>query len=225
MEIHNLLEDLVEQRVAEVCREDQAREEPLYCTSAECRIDAVCYVLNRIPPRYVSSGRGFAHLAEDLRRDQQLQIDVVRLVHEGLKRVSTISRAFYGKPAEEVPEGPCFNFPTLQGRVLDGNRFFPLSDVEVSLYHGDELVDMIDNRWSNPYVISEQTAGTYNFWPVALPAEKAGIRHTFEFRLFLERDGFSPLTHHLSLDVTSEEQPQHTMSLRRDHHLPDLHLF
>ncbi|TVR67787.1 MAG: hypothetical protein EA427_12575 [Spirochaetaceae bacterium] len=225
MEIHNLLEELVTQRILEICREDDTRDESLYCTSEECRIDAICYVLNRIPPRYVSSGRGFAHLAEDLRRDQQLQIDLVRLAHEGLKRVSSVTRTFYGTPAGEAPPGPCFNFPTLQGRVLDGHQFFPLSGVTVTLYRGDEPAAMIDNRWSNPYIVSEQTAGMYNFWPASIPAETPGLHETFEFRVVLEREGFSPLTHHLSLDVTSEESATRTMNLQRDHHLPDLHLF
>jgi competence protein ComFB len=225
MEIHNLLEELVTERLRDICREDESRAEQLYCTSPECRVDALCYVLNRMPARYVSSGRGYAHLIEDLNRDQQLQIDLTRLIHEGLTRVSAVTRNYYGKPPGEVPPGPCFNFPTLQGRVLEGSRFVPLSGVTVTLFGGDLPTPMFDNRWSNPYFISEHTAGLYNFWPASLPAEAPGEERTFEFRINLEYPGFTPLTHHFSLEITSQESADDMVSLQRDHHLPDLYLF
>lgn len=224
MEIHNLLEELVAKTVREVCEEAEQRGDARYCTSPECRTDVVCYVLNRIPPRYVSSGRGFAHLTEELFRDQQLQIDLVRLATEGLKRVSAVTRAFYGTPSEDTPAGPCFNFPTIKGRVLDGNTFFPVSNVAVTLQTKEGITPMFDNRWSNPYRISEQTAGMYTFWPASLPADAVGRTQTFDFEIHLDGEGFSPLTHFFSLVVSSEETVMRTMNLQRDHQLPDLYL-
>lgn len=225
MEIHNLLEDLVARKIHDVCRDDETSDTRHYCTSDECRLDAICYVLNRIQPRYVSSGRGLAHLAEELQNDQQLQIDLMRLIHEGLSRVSAVKRAFYGKPCCDQPSGPCFNFPTLQGRVLDGTRFAPLSNIMVTLLNEDGPVAMFDNRWSNPYDISEHTPGVYNFWPASSPAETVGETRSFEFSLRLEGDGFETLTHHFSLEITSETAAEVAVNLRRDHHLPDLYLF
>ncbi len=225
MEIHNLLEELAVQTVQEICREDEARPDRRYGTSPEIQVDAVCYVLNRIQPRYVSSGRGYTHLMEQLYEDQQLQIDLVRLAHEGLKRVNAVTRAFYGKPSGEIPAGPCFNFPTIKGRVLDGNGFFPLSEVTVTLRHAGETAPMFDNRWNNPYMISDHTRGMFTFWPAPVPSKEAGTERPFEFEILVERDGFSPLTHYFTLDVTSEQTAKDTVSLQRDHRLPDLYLF
>lgn len=225
MEIHNLLEELVTQTVREICEDDEAHEEQRYCTSAECRIDAVCYVLNRIAPRYVSSGRGFAHLSEELHDDQQLQIDLVRLAHEGLKRVSAVARTFYGLPSGDIPSGPCFNFPTIKGRVLDGTTFFPLSGVTVTLRTDGAIAPMFDNRWANPYEVSEHTPGTYNFWPASVTAESAGVKKTFDFEILLECEGFTSLTHYFSVDTISAASVARTMSLQPDVRLPDLYLF
>ncbi|SIP90335.1 competence protein ComFB [Alkalispirochaeta americana] len=225
MEIRNLLEEIAAAVVQDVCNEDSASQSPRYNTSQECRLDAICYVLNRIPPRYISSGRGYAHLTEELRGDTQLQVDLVRLAHEGLQRVSAVSRAFYGTPSGSVPPGPCFNFPTIKGRVLDGNSFFPLSEITVTLRQGGTEAAMFDNRWSNPYTTSEKTRGMYNFWPASVVAEEEQATRTFDFEILLEGPGFNPVTHFFSLECTSEKAVATMVSMQRDHTLPDLYMF
>ena len=84
MEIHNLMEDQVFRRVNEICDEEEQRGNNDYCTSKACRLDVVCYVLNRIPPRYVTSGRGVAHVEQTIVSDTQLAVDITKLAQEAL---------------------------------------------------------------------------------------------------------------------------------------------
>jgi competence protein ComFB len=225
MEIHNLMEELVSSVVGDVCREDAESAAPRYCTTPECRVDAVCYVLNRVPPRYVSSGRGFAHLTEELLSDHQLSVDLVRLAHEGLHRVNAVRRSFYGSGDRTHGTGPCFNFPTVKGRLLDGATFTPVTDVEVTLLHEGSPVEMFDPRWSNPYRIPLQAPGTFLFWPAPVTAERPGVAQDFSFELHVEDPRFEPFSHYFSLSASSEERENPVFSLERDFSLPDLYLF
>lgn len=224
MEIHNLMEELVHATVNEICRDDEAGS-GRYCTSDQCRLDAICYVLNRIPPRYASSGRGLAHLTDELRGDRQLMVDLVTLAHEGLGRVSAVRRTYYGHRAAERSSGASFNFPTIKGRILDGGAFMPVSDLEVVLQEGGRPVEMFDERWSNPYRISDRTPGTFTFWPAPLPTDRAGETRSFDFELVSTAPGFYDLSHHFSIQLTSEDHAATGFGLDRDHQLPDLYLF
>lgn len=225
MEIHNLMEELVRAIVDEVSAEEQDRTGNRYCTSDECRTDATCYVLNRLPGRYVSSGRGYAHLTEELKEDHQLMVDVLRLVHEGLTRVSVTRRGYYDESSEREPSGPAFNFPTIRGRLLDGLKFFPVSGVAVDLLLEGEPAAMFDPRWSNPYRIADQTPGTFIFWPAAQPADRAGIHREWAFELHVADPEFEPFRHWFSIELESQAAAARGFRLDRDYALPDLYLF
>ncbi|MFP4152384.1 MAG: late competence development ComFB family protein [Alkalispirochaeta sp.] len=234
MEIHNLMEELVASIVSEIAREDRASASPRYCGSEECRIDAVCYVLNRVEPRYVSSSRGYAHLTADLQKDRQLSVDLVRLAHEGLHRVTAVRRNYYhdgvtagteDSGSHPHPEGPCYNFPTIRGRLLDGTRFSPVTEVTVLLLRDEDPVEMFGERWTNPYEIPKQAPGTYNFWPAPIPAEHTGETREFTFEIRVTDGRFDPLSHYFTVSATSEEREERIFTLERDHTLPDLYLF
>ena len=212
MEIHNLMEELVRATVEEICSEDQAGTQR-YCTAPQCRTDAVCYVLNRVPPRYVSSGRGLAHLTADLQKDQQLMVDVVKLTHEALGRVSAVRRAYYDQTATSRGAGACFNFPTIKGRILDGAAFMPVSDIDVELRLGGKPVEMFDERWTNPYRISDRTPGTFIFWPAPADADAAGVSQTFDFELVASAKGYYDLSHHFSVELQSDDGANQVVDL------------
>jgi len=234
MEIHNLMEELVASIVSEIAREDLSSPLPRYCDSEECRIDAVCYVLNRVEPRYVSSSRGYAHLTADLQKDRQLSVDLVRLAHEGLHRVTAVRRNYYHDGGDDPslpvgqaphPEGPCYNFPTIRGRLLDGTRFSPVAGVSVSLLQDGEPVEMFGERWTNPYEIPTQAPGAYNFWPTPISAEQAGITREFTFEIRVTDPRFESLSHFFMVSATSDDREERIFTLERDHTLPDLYLF
>ena len=220
------MEESVLRVVDEICDEDEASDTPKYCTSSECRMDAACYVLNRIPQRYVSSARGQAHTERELVRDQQLSVDLVTLAHEGLRRVSSVRRSFYGSEDTFVHSvtGPHYYLPTIKGRLFDGTTFDLVTDVPVCLYSNDEPVRMLDSRWQNPYEIVGNTAGTFLFWPAPLPAGSEGVRESFEFEIRVETGRYEPFRHFFTIERTSIAQIPDALEITGEHRLPDLYL-
>jgi len=224
--IHNVMEESVLCVIDEICDDDEAADAPKYCTSPECRMDAACYVLNRVQQRYVSSARGQAHTELELGRDQQLFVDLVTLAHEGLRRVSSVRRSFYGDEHTSVSSvsGPHFYLPTIKGRLFNGVSFELVTNVEVLLLLDNERVTMLDSRWQNPYEIVPNTAGTYLFWPTPVPAESGGTERTFEFEIRVEADSYEPLRHFFSIERTSFAQIPDALEMSGEHRLPDLYL-
>jgi competence protein ComFB len=225
MEIRNIMEERVLSLVNEICDDDEEQGVKKYCTSPQCRLDAACYVLNRIPQRYITSGRGFAYLQQDLQDNIQLQIDMVKFIHEGLQRVTSIQRSFYADQDDAsdiaLPAEYYFFLPTIRGRLFNGANFEPLVDVDVMLTSHNQLALMVDNRWSNPYKIAINTPGTYLFWPHPIVAESAGIEKVFEFVIELEHADFEPFRHYVSLPVVSEAT-RSPKSHIRDYNVNDL---
>ena len=67
MNVHNLMEDVVIKAVNTLYDKVKAEKVAwLTCDCENCRLDTVSYVLNRIPPKYVVSGRGVTHNVEYL---------------------------------------------------------------------------------------------------------------------------------------------------------------
>ncbi|AHC15041.1 late competence development ComFB family protein [Salinispira pacifica] len=228
MEIHNLMEDKVLNILNEICDDEEQSSEYSYCTTPQCRMDAACFVLNRIPQRYVSSGRGFAHIESDIQDDPQIQIDIVTLAHEGLRRVTTIQRSFYdGRNPENdtIDEGLYFQFPMIKGRLFNALNFAPIVDVDVVFRCNGEAVPMVDTRWQNPYRIVSNTPGTYLFWPKPIKADTEGEEKDFVFELRIEDEKYEPFVHTFSLHMISEKvKPVKGMKSMRDFNLQDLFL-
>lgn len=224
--IHNQMEDYVIQVVDEICDDDAASAEPKYSVGPECRMDAACFVLNRVAQRYVSSARGQAHTDQDMAKDQQLFVDIVTLTHEGLRRVTSVKRSFYGDSASSPGEiqGPRYYLPTIKGRLLNGLSFELLTNVEVQLLRDGSPVVMLDTRWENPYTIVENTAGSYLFWPAPVSAEADGSTIDFEFEIRVEDDRFDEFRHFFTITRTSTEQIPDALEMTSDLRLPDLYL-
>ena len=157
MNVHNLMEDIVIKAVNTLY--DRVKNENvawLTCDCENCRLDAVSYVLNRIPPKYVVSGRGVTHNVEYL-ASSQLQADVDSLALEGMRTVSSTKRPFHTLDRKECmiqgsseKSNPAFNFFTFMGVVLDGNTFEPVTEAEITLKLEGQLAQMVDKTWSNP---------------------------------------------------------------------------
>lgn len=228
MEIHNLMEDKVLEMIAEICDSEEKTRANGYCTSEQCRLDAACFVLNRIPQRYVTSGRGFAYLESDFNDNQQLQVDIMTLCHEGLRRVSTIQRSFYGNDTRSHPnsfKGPCFTFPLIKGRLFNGITFEPIVGLDIKIRFNKELVPMIDSRWPNPYSVVGNTPGTYLFWPRPVEAEYEGQEQDFDFELVIESPEYEPFFHYFTLHLRAEDiSSRSALKPNRDFNLTDLFL-
>ena len=220
------MEQTVLRIVDEICTDDESAASPQYCTSTDCRMDAACFVLNRIPQRYVTSQRGQAHFEHELQHDQQLSVDIMTLAHEGLRRVSSVRRSFYGDgdTSAHSATGPHFYLPTVKGRLFDGTSFELITDVSVLLLLGDRPVQMLDARWQNPYRISASTAGTYLFWPKPVAAEREGIEQGFEFEIRIESGRYEPFQHYFAIIRTSVAEIPDALDMGGECRLPDLYL-
>lgn len=226
MEIHNVMEKEVLRIINEICDEDEREPVYNYCTTRICRMDAACYVLNRIPPTYVTSSRGVAHVEQDCHNNVQLEVDIMRLASEALRRITDIQRAYYDEDATRPASGhgPHYNFPTINGRLFNGLTFAPIKEVNVTLLIDNEIAPMMDARWQNPYLISSNTAGTYTFWPCPVPSDEIGTERTFELEVQVQAEGFEPFHHFFTVNLTAETDKNTAMRYAQDYEIKDSYL-
>ena len=207
MNVHNLMEDIVTKSVNTLY--DRVKGENvswLTCDCENCRLDTISYVLNRLPPKYVVSGRGITHNAEYL-ASPQLQADIDSLGMEGMRIVSTTKRPFHEanrKISTEKEQKPTFNFFTFTGSVLDGTTFEPVTDATVTLKLDGKIAEMFDASWPNPFKTVKSTKGVYSFWVKPVPAEKAGIAKNFPLCIEVKAEGYNDGVYHFEAPIMSE---------------------
>ncbi|MDR2245778.1 MAG: late competence development ComFB family protein [Treponema sp.] len=229
MEIHNTTEDIVFSTIDAICAsiEKQGNPEKL-CLCDRCRIDAACFVLNRIPPHYIVSNRGAARIEQVSISRQQKEADVVSMVFEALKRVSHNQRPnsdHSNAPNGAMKQGPVFNIPTIIGRAFDGANFSPLAGITVELWQEGKLVKMKNHNWQNPCILVANTQGAFTFWPESVAAEKANVHENFEYSVRIEAENFETMNHFFAIPVISEAGDAESFSMDRTFKLPDLYLF
>lgn len=229
MNVHNLMEEIVTLGVNNLY--DQVKKENiswLSCDCENCRLDTVSYVLNRVPPKYVVSGRGVTHVSETL-ENHQLKADLESLILEGMRTVSSTKRPFHVQDRKDCTvQGsakPSFNFYTLTGSVLDGNTFEPVSGATITLKKDGKLAEMVDLTWSNPFTTVKSTKGTYSFWVKSEKSKKAGESKVFNFSLEITAPGYEPLIHHFEIPVTSEKSARNELDSTYSLKMNDLVLF
>lgn len=208
MDVHNIMEDIVKVRVDSLY--DQIKKEHsswLTCDCQNCRADATSYVLNRIAPKYVVSGRGVTHNSGIL-NDHQLRADINAICLEGIRIISSSKRPFHEFPRKECEikehKSPAFNFPTFVGTILDGNTFEPVAGAEIFLKIEGKPMEMVDRTWANPAKTYMTTNGSYSFWGKSLPAESEGETRTFNFTLEISAEGYIPISYHFQYQLKSE---------------------
>jgi len=229
MNVHNLMEDIVSKSVDKLY--EQAKKNKLAwltCDCENCRTDTLSYVLNRVPAKYIVSGRGVTHSSETL-DDKQLLADVETITLEGMRIVSSTKRPYHKSTIKQATteeiEVPAFNFPTITGTVLDGSTFEPLTGTTLTLTYDGKIVDMIDYTFSNPYKICKQTKGAFCFWMKSIPAEKAEITKTFQLILEVEAPGYTPLKHHFEITLKSDNSIHSTLDSNYSIKIKDFVLF
>jgi competence protein ComFB len=231
MELHNTVEDIVISRVTEILNSIENGGNPEHlCTCDQCRIDTVCFVLNRAKPHYIVSNRGVARADWETIQKQQEEVDIVSLIYEGIRRVNHNLRpnaSHRAKSGDKAVEGqqPVYNIPTIVGRIFNGLNFAPISDVKVELYHNGELVAMKDSNWQNPYSMVSNTEGTFTFWPSPVPTEQPNEHKVFEFTVKIESPDYETLNHFFKIPVISDTQSALAYSIERTVKLPDLYMF
>jgi len=233
MDIHNLMEDLVLSTVDELFDAQALGTTGTWCTCRQCRMDVACFVLNRLKPEYVLSGRGVAYSEQDYQEKLQRGADVVSLVKEGWARINAAPRPNHTRAGDgsgsagcdDSFDGPVFNLRPIMGRLFNGLTFEPISSVEVSLNDEHGLVRMMDSNWLNPYPLVSNTSGTFTFWPFPVGASSIGETRTFSFTIDASPAGFEPLSHYVEFTVQAEARPICQLSMQTVHRLPDLYVF
>jgi len=229
LRVHNLMEDIVIETVNDIFNAEEKDKQFGYCTCEQCRLDVVCFVLNRIPAEYIISSRGAAHLEANYIENLQKNADLVAMINEGIKKVSQTLRPHFehdNSKKIEVPEGILYNFPTIVGRIFDGETFEPMKDIEIKLLHDDgSLVEMINPNWQNPYPVVEHTAGNFTFWPYPKQARREGTAKTFSFVLTVEDERYEELNHFFELEIVSNKAFIDSYGLKRSYRVNDLYLF
>lgn len=208
MNVHNVMEEVITKRVNALY--DQIKNSEvnwLSCDCKNCRLDTISYVLNRIPPKYVVSGRGVTHTSE-LLKDNQLMADINAHGLDGIRIISSTKRPFHTLPREELLPSeltqPSFNFPTFSGTILDGNTFEPIAGAKITLLSDGKTVEMIDMTWANPATTYFSTKGTFTFWVKPLKADEVGINKKFNFKLVIEAPEYEDLTYNFEVPITSD---------------------
>jgi competence protein ComFB len=228
MRFHNTNEDVVISKVDEIFEFIQKQGNPEhFCFSEQCRLDTICYVLNRVEPHYIVSSRGVARFGLDTTERQQLKIDVTALVYDALKIVAQNKRSLPSGTLETslAEHSPMFNIPTILGKFLNGVNFAPMVDAKLELRLDGELTPMIDERWQNPCKLVAQNPGVFSFWPSPVPTEALGIRQVFQFAISAEREGFETVHHFFDVEAVSEAQYHSAFSMDRSIKLQDLYMF
>lgn len=230
MEIHNISEDIVFHSVQTIF--DSLKKEGNQgglCLCEQCKMDTICYTLNRIEPRYVVSSRGITRIEQDWSARQQNEADIAALVYKGIRVVNHNQRPTASHNSSEsagkASAEPLFDMPTIVGRLFDGETFAPIMDAKVELRCAGELIFMRNNNWQNPFSLVENTPGNFTFWPAPVPAESTDIKKNFEFSIKIESPEHESMTHFFQIPVVSNIQIPNSHSLDKTFKLPDLYLF
>ena len=226
MNVHNMMEEKVIKHVNELYDHMKAQNISwLSCDCEHCRLDTTSYVLNRIPPRYVVSGRGVSHnVCSD---DTQLKADINTLVIEGIKTVAAARRPYHGNMKKNnvlSVENPAFNFPTFLGNVYDGLSFKPLSGAKITLKYNNEIAEMADYTWQNPNISTELTKGVFSFWVKPIPANTVGENGIFNFTIEVSAEGYDTILYDFCLPLLSDSEP-HSLNTTYSLKIQDFYLF
>jgi len=229
MGIHNISEDIVVKTAQEIfdAVKNEGNPDGL-CLCEQCKLDTMCYALNRIEPRYIVSNRGITRIENDGNERHQTHADITALVYKGLQQVNHNQRptaTHDGSLPENIVKKLAFDIPTIVGRLFDGETFAPISGVTVELHHNGELVPMRNSNWQNPYTLVANTPGTFTFWPALVPAAMVDMHQIFEYSISIESPKYDTLTHFFKIPAVSAFQAEPTYFMNRTFKLPDLYLF
>jgi competence protein ComFB len=226
MNVHNIMESIVLDTVNEIF-EDKKKEGFEMAECLQCRLDVACYVLNRIKPEYIISGRGLLHFEDNYHDLIQTKVDMVTLINEGIKKVSKTKRSYYNTKESKINISTryLFNFPSIIGSVLRGDNFVPAVNLSITLLFENTISKMIDNTWQNPFNIVKSTNGSYTFMPEPVAADEENEERTFQFEIRIEDSDFEPINHFFELNLKSEKDVITTFSMGRTFKIENLHLF
>ena len=230
MDIHNTNEDLVFLSVQKIFDEIQnSGNTDNICLCYQCRIDTICFVLNRIEPHYIVSNRGFTRIDPTSIKSQQIEADITSLIYKGIRLVNHNQRptAPHDGSVGILPKinHPVYDIPTISGRIFDGISFEPITGIDVALFCEGELIPMRNNNWQNPFTMIPSTPGAFSFWPAPVTADTPDTNKDFKFSLRVNSPNYEPMIHFFNISSISKFHNPHSYALNRTFKLPDLYIF
>jgi competence protein ComFB len=197
MKLVNYQEDLVLD-VAEIVIQDRPDVE----LTQELLLDTAAYTLNRLPPRYIISERGFTRLMADNMFDDENDaklgnlVELLFLINDAVdvvkkRRSSPIpAESQHDSEEDDHIEPHWHNIPYLIGRVVDCDGKRPVPDIRITLRVDGEKVAQAGSGWTNPYTTSGAARGFYSFLPQPIHSEER--RRKFDLEISFEGDGYKP---------------------------------
>ncbi len=198
MKLVNYQEDLV-LHIAEIVLQDRPDVE----LSHELLLDTAAYTLNRLPPRYIVSERGFTRLMADNMFDDENDsklgnlVELLFLINSAVdvvkKRRSSLPPGDLSKGEGEEDdhiEPHWHNIPYLIGRVVDEEGKHPVPNIRITLLVDGEKIGQAGSGWTNPYTTSGAAQGFYSFLPEPIHSEER--KRKFALKIEFEGDGYEP---------------------------------
>jgi competence protein ComFB len=230
MDVHNANEDIVILAVQKIFDEIQFGGNPEnFCLCYQCRIDTVCFTLNRIEPHYIVSNRGYTRMDPTSIKSQQLEADITSLIYKGIRLVNHNQRPTAphdGSDSLQIKTHlPVYDIPTISGRIFNGISFEPVDGIDVTLFCDGEIVHMRNHNWQNPYTVVKNTSGTFSFWPAPISADAPDLPKEFHFSIKVKSPDYEPLNHFFNISAISKFHSPNSYTLNRSFKLPDLYIF
>ncbi len=206
MELKNYQEDLV-LHIARIVLEDR----PDVQKSEGLLLDVAAYALNRLPPRYILSERGFTRLAADHYVEGDNgdglagMVEVLLLVNKAVDTIAGRRKPTDGRPEEGEEEqgllGYWHNLPYLIGRVAEKGG--AVVGAAVTLFMNDKpAAPAAEAGWTNPYLTNAATRGFFSFLPKSCRS-RSRTRH-FHLRLTVQHPDFREAVLERSLRTEGE---------------------
>jgi len=181
-------------------------------------LDVAAYVLNRIPPKYITSERGFTRefvQAGNGNGEGHRLVNVIELITHVNRAIEVVARRrrdgapARGKrsPAAASDNGASrltyfYNMPHIFGRIVDAGNGKPVISAKATLWINDKVAPPAETGWRNPYLTNEQTSGYFSFWPQVESGETDAMR--VQLRIGFQHEKYEPLTFRRSLKVPGD---------------------
>jgi len=213
MRLKNYNEDLVLETVKIVLK-DRPDIEP----TRSFILDVAAYALNRIPPKYITSERGFTREVvqanngngEESERLVSI-IELITLVNRAVDVVARRRREGEQAPSRRRPVHLkdmdlhltyFYNMPHIFGRIVDAGSGKPVIAAQATLWINERVSVPADPGWRNPYTTNEQTKGYFSFWPQVEMGESESTK--VDLRIAFEHEGHEPFSVHKSLKLNGD---------------------
>ena len=183
-------------------------------------LDVAAYALNRIPPKYITSERGFTrelvHAGNGNGEEGEKLINVIELIAlinhavevvARRRRDNVPSRAARLPLSSSAEDAPLhltyfYNMPHIFGRVVDAGDGKPIISAQATLWVNNTISVPAEPGWRNPYMTNEQTRGYFSFWPQVELGESESLR--VDMRIGFAHDGHKPFLYKKSVKVAGD---------------------